>query len=135
MKPILPVSGIFAAVLLILTSNANAAPRPGSVNPELSADEQIIGTWNQSAGPAVFAVRPDGSFTMDMNGDGAADISGKYELTGNVIRLIENSPECPDAQSGYYRFFIVEDMLFFKAKEDSCVARNNRVLRHWKRAQ
>jgi hypothetical protein len=118
---------LFAAFLLTLFQGCGIFPR--------SRPSDLVGTWTNSAG-AVWTIKPDGTFEVDINNDGKREIWGKYSVSGDLVTLRATGGFMPNncKGKGLYHFSrTAEDHLEFTLVQDSCRLRRKNVLLGWRR--
>ncbi len=99
---------------------------------------RISGIWQmKDAAKTVHKINflPNGSFEMDLNGDGAKDIWGEYAASANRVTLIDKGgaidPTCHSA--GVYRYTLSRKELRFTPLSDRCLPRVKAFESAWKR--
>jgi hypothetical protein len=85
----------------------------------------LVGTWKHRSG-ALWTIRDDRTFEVDINRDDVADATGTYRLRGPHMITISNTggealPGCE--WPGVYRYKVQKDKLSLVAVEDACMER------------
>ena len=101
----------------------------------------LVGTWKlkkSSAGLSKLTFLRDGVYEFDIDGDGAIDVGGRYEvLFNNQLKLQDEegeiAPEC--TEPGIYKYRINSRGLKFYLLGDQCFARSNLFHETWVRVQ
>ena len=87
--------------------------------------QHILGAWQfaqQQKGRLTLTFNQNGSYVVDFNGDGGADIQGIYELWGERLIFRDEAPQnVTDCRyPGVYYFAIQNDRLSFEMYSDDC---------------
>jgi hypothetical protein len=93
----------------------------------------FVGTWTNSIG-AVWMIKDDGTFDVDLTRDGQRDAWGKYAVDGDTVTLVSTGglkPKGCDGK-GVYHFVRNGDELTFTLVSDSCKLRKKNVLLPWR---
>jgi hypothetical protein len=93
----------------------------------------LAGTWTNSLG-TVWAMKPDGSFEVDLNHDGKRDTWGKCTVQGNTVTIAETGGPLPKdcaKTTGVYNFTRSKDTLHFTLVKDACKERVKNVTLDW----
>jgi hypothetical protein len=92
----------------------------------------IVGTWKNTAG-AVWTIRGDGTFDVDVTADGKPDIRGRYSVAEDQITL-RATGGLPRScrQKAVYQFQRRENTLRFTLVEDRCNMRKKHMLLPWR---
>ena|SRR5215210_6043345 len=116
----------FAILVLLLCSMTSCAwlPKWARLGPTSPGNSQLVGIWKHKTG-ALWAIRADGGFDVDLNRDAAADITGVYRLRGDQMTISntggESMPGCE--WPGVYQYKLSNDKLRFNVVEDACTER------------
>ena len=121
-------SQMFLAVAIVMALNACAMfPHSGP--------SALVGTWTNPAG-AVWTIRENRTFDVDLDKDGKRDAWGKYSVDGDIVTLIGTGGFVPKGckGKGLYHFSRVdENKLQFTLVSDACKLRRKNVLMGWQR--
>jgi hypothetical protein len=93
----------------------------------------LVGSWTNSIG-AVWMIKADGTFDVDLTRNGKRDAWGKYSLDGDTVTLVATGglkPKGCDGK-GVYHFVRAGDELTFTLVNDSCKLRKKNVLLPWR---
>ncbi len=118
--------GAVMAIAMLLFSSC------GLFFPE-NRENVLVGTWRNSLG-AVWTIKPNGTFDVDLTQNGRRDVGGKYDLIGDKLILKITSglrPKGCDGK-GIYRFARVHDTLQLTLIQDDCRLRKKNMLLVWK---
>jgi hypothetical protein len=100
-----------------------------------SGPSALVGTWTNPAG-AVWTIRENRTFDVDLDKDGKRDAWGKYSVDGDIVTLIGTGGFMPKGcrEKGLYHFSRpAEDKLQFTLVNDGCKLRRKNVLMGWQR--
>lgn len=82
---------------------------------------------------AIWTIKSDGTFDVDLNHNGQRDVWGKYTVSGDTIMLLRKggfiTNQC--AGRGVYRFNRTGNTLQFTLISDDCRLRRKYVLLPW----
>lgn len=101
----------------------------------------IRGSWgykNSAAGASVLTFNKDMTYDLDINGDGAANISGVYSVSGNILRLTDTDGEFDRkkcSQTGIYTFEIASREIQYQLVADQCSYRSQALGLTWQRVK
>ena len=103
------------------------------------ASPNVIGKWkfkDPSAGPHTLTFQKDHAYTVDLNGDSAKDLWGRYEIYLDKVKFTDEGGQigstCHD--SGYYRYKIQGNEVRFEFLGDQCSERIKALSAAWVRA-
>jgi hypothetical protein len=115
---------VLAGALILLLNACATAPQQ-SASP-------VAGTWSNSAG-TVWTIKPDGTFAVELNQSGKADITGRYVMKDDMFTISHNTGQVPKGcdTPGVYKFKRTGDTLTFSLVSDHCKDRKKNVLRPW----
>jgi hypothetical protein len=92
----------------------------------------LVGTWSNTL-DAIWTIKSDGTFDIDLNDNGQRDAWGKYRVSGDTITFSRTggflSKRC--VGRGVYRFNRTGDALQFTLVTDDCRLRRKYVLLPW----
>ncbi len=93
----------------------------------------LAGTWVNRVG-AVWTIKQDGTFEVDLTNDGKPEAWGKYSIDGQAISLQSTGGMMPKdcTSDGLYRFERKGSDLTFTLVRDSCRLRRRNVLLGWR---
>jgi hypothetical protein len=91
----------------------------------------IAGVWTNQTG-AVWTLKNDGTFDVDVTGDGQRDTHGKYSVKNDTITL-HNTGMIPKScsEDGVYHFTRNGAELSFTLVRDDCRIRRKMILLAW----
>ena len=93
----------------------------------------LVGTWTNSLG-AVWAIKADGTFEVDLKHHGKRDVWGTYTIQWDQATFQHGggikSKDCDGP--GTYTFNRTEDTLQFTLVSDNCKLRQKNVLQSWR---
>jgi hypothetical protein len=92
----------------------------------------LAGVWTNQTG-TVWTLAEDGTFDVDVNGDGRRDTHGKYTVRNGTITL-RNTGFIPKSCSdeGVYHFTRNGAELSFSLVRDDCKVRRRMILLAWR---
>lgn len=94
--------------------------------------DTLVGTWSNTL-DAIWTIKSDGTFDVDLNHNGRRDLWGKYTVSGDTITLLRKggfiTNQC--AGRGVYRFNRTGNALQFTLIRDDCRLRRKYVLLPW----
>lgn len=100
---------------------------------EQTGPPAVVGTWTNSVG-TVWAIKPDGTFQVDLMHHGKSDAWGTYTVQGDQITVQRTGGMAPKGcrGPGVYKFKRTDDGLQFTLVSDNCKLRQKNVLQPWK---
>ena len=117
-------SGTVLAFALLVSACAMFHPRTGR--------DALVGTWSNPL-DAIWTIKSDGTFDVDLNHNGQRDVWGKYTVSGDTVTLLRKggfiTNQC--AGRGIYRFNRTGNTLQFTLISDDCRLRRKYVLLPW----
>jgi hypothetical protein len=114
-----------AALSLALLPGCGIFPRHGP--------SALVGTWRNQTG-TVWTIKENGTFDVDLDGDGRPEAWGKYSVDGDMVTLRGTGGYMPKGckDKGLYHFDrTAEDKLQFTLVNDACKLRRKNVLQTW----
>jgi hypothetical protein len=118
-------SGTVFGFALLVSACAMFHPRTGR--------DTLVGTWSNPL-DAIWTIKSDGTFDVDLNHNGQRDVWGKYTVSGDTITLLRKggfiTNQC--AGRGVYRFNRTGNTLQFTLISDDCRLRRKYVLLPWR---
>ena len=106
----------------------------------LESSSNIVGKWkfeDPSLGQHVVAFQMNGTYEVDLNGDGAKDVWGDYLIYQDRMKFTDMGGQigstCHD--SGYYNYTIKGNELHFEFLGDQCRERIKALSALWVRVQ
>ena len=118
---------LLAGTTLILINACASYPHSGQA--------ALTGTWTNSLG-TVWTCAVDGSFDVDLNGDGKRDAWGTVTVSGNtatIQRVGGINPKGCNGPGVYHFTRPDKDSLQFTLVSDACKLRKKNVLLSWRR--
>ncbi len=93
----------------------------------------LVGSWVNRVG-AIWMIKADGTFDVDLKRDGKRDAWGKYMVDGDKVTIVSTGGIMPkDCQGeGIYHFRRSGPELIFTLVRDSCRLRKRNVLLGWR---
>jgi hypothetical protein len=109
---------------LLVSACAMFHPRTGR--------DALVGTWSNTLG-AIWTIKSDGTFDVNLNHNGHRTIWGKYTVSGDTITLWRKSGFVPNhcLGRGVYRFSRTGYALQFVLVSDDCRLRRKNMLLPW----
>ena len=99
----------------------------------------IVGKWklkDSAMGPYIVTLYKDHTYDVDLNGDGAKDVWGEYDISIDKIKFTDQggqiSSSCHD--SGYYKYKIKGNEIHYELLGDQCIERMKALEGVWVRA-
>jgi len=116
--------GTVLGFALLVSACAMFHPRTGR--------DTLVGTWSNTL-DAIWTIKSDGTFDVDLNDNGQRDVWGKYTVSGDTITLLRKGGLIPKqcVGRGVYRFNRTGDALQFTLVSDDCRFRRKHVLLPW----
>lgn len=120
-------------VLRMLASALLLAVLPGCAWLSHRKASPVVGTWANRTG-AVWMIKGDGTFDVDLTRDGKRDAWGKYTVTGDTMTITGIGGMMPkDCKGdGVYHFKRTGPELAFTLISDSCKVRKANILLGWR---
>jgi len=111
------------------------------VQEQFTTFDSVVGTWklkNNAGGSAKLTFLSGGDYEFDIDGDGAIDVGGRYEVLFNKqIKLQDEegeiSADC--REPGIYKYKINNRGLKFYLLGDQCFARSDLFRETWVRVK
>jgi len=99
---------------------------------EQTGQSALVGTWTNSLG-AVWAIKADGTFDVDLKHHGKRDAWGTYTVQGDQATFQRTGGLRPKGCEGpgVYKFKRTDDTLQFTLVSDQCKLRQKNVLQSW----
>ena len=117
-------SGTVLGFALLVSACAMFQPRTGR--------DTLVGTWSNTL-DAIWTIKSDGTYDVDLNHNGQRDVWGKYTVSGDTITLLRKggfiTNQC--AGRGVYRFNRTGNTLQFTLISDDCRLRRKYMLLPW----
>ncbi|MGH8100316.1 MAG: hypothetical protein ACREIW_03395 [Chthoniobacterales bacterium] len=117
-------SGTVLGFALLVSACAMFHPRTGH--------NALVGTWSNMLG-AIWTIKADGTFDVDLSHNGQRDVWGKYTVSGDAITLLRKggfrTNHC--VGRGVYRFNRTDNTLQFTLVSDDCRVRRKYLLLPW----
>lgn len=117
---------LVAALSLTLLQGCGIFPRRGP--------SALVGAWTNQTG-TVWTIKENGTFDVDLDGDGRREAWGKYSVDGDMVTLRGTGGYMPKGckDKGLYHFDrTAEDKLQFTLVNDACKLRRKNVLQVWR---
>lgn len=96
----------------------------------------LVGVWKfgfKETGYFYLTFKNDGTFTFEDKMNEGNDIeSGKYSVSGNILKLIGPKSQCEDVE-GTYPFVVEPEELVFKSIKDPCMSRKFTLSHMWEK--
>ena len=98
----------------------------------------LVGKWqfkDPAMGPAILALKEDGTYELDDNGDGTKDIWGHYRPSLNWVTFKDEGGNFDKTcgQDGSYEYKIKGRTVTFNIMADPCARRSSALSVAWKR--
>ena len=120
-------------VMRMLASAVLLAVLPGCAWMPHRKSSPLVGTWANRTG-AVWMIKDDGTFDVDLTRDGKRDAWGNYTVAGDTMTITSAGGMMPKDCNGdgVYHFKRTGPELAFTLVSDSCKLRKASVLLGWR---
>jgi len=98
----------------------------------------VEGTWTKSMGERImkFTLKADHTYQVDFAGDEGADVTGKFEISGNRITFNDDEGDySQNAPPGVYEFELSDSSLVLKWIDDPVDGRSMLIEGSWSKAE
>lgn len=97
--------------------------------------DKVAGTWIKTTdmGSVTLTISADKEYEVEFTGDGTADVTGSYVISGQQITFTDEGGDYSSNSSGVYEF-LVSDSLRFTKVNDPVDGRSRLIVGAWGKA-
>ena len=81
--------------------------------------DKVAGTWIKTSdmGSVTFTISADKKYEVEFTGDGTADVTGSYVISGQQITFTDEGGDYRSDASGVYEFMVSDSLRFTKVND------------------
>ena len=98
--------------------------------------DKVAGTWIKTSdmGSVTFTISADKKYEVEFTGDGTADVTGSYVISGQQITFTDEGGDYKSSDSSGVYEFEVSDSLTFTKVDDPVDGRSRLIVGTWSKA-